>query len=630
MKTAESASKDWKNFIVTHGWRAKAPDLAAVLGREVDEILAVRNACVCRPLKKRKEFSELFSLWHGRAPEEGDWPLPRKMGSHGTYEWLPPEIGFLASIVGTMGVPEIAKVLTTRLRNKTGDRKATRTRVAVQCRICLIGLQTCDVVGGITISAAGRELGSTATVRHMIRLGQISARRVGRLWVIPHDSWEKWKASRVFVPEGFVQLSTLKPLLSITSDKLSEWARAGLIPTAVRCNPYGTKVRTTRFGTWYVDQKVADKLVADRRAGLPMPWHIKADPHNLRVTFNLWQQRRHPASCPTCAEIWGKQGAPGCYEEYARRYPPLAHGAKRHLTRQWTPGLTIKEVAAATSCSISRVTSAIKAGVLAAQKEGRCTYITRTDATRWKARKCPVGKNEKSWIQIKTACEQYLFTTRELRKFIASGQMKSRVGADGSLYVLRQQCRELRDRLGFSEEEAARRVGVTEERFRHLLEGVNWRVAKGIPLATVQAVIKRLESHVGYTFEEAAAMLKVTVQWVKERVADGTIRIARASWDRRRLYITNKMMLRLEKAKTRPLVEKLGPDWLLLSDAATEAGVTATMIIRWSEKGELDRRQSKVGWRYHRQAVRARARRYWKTVRYHRAIPPKWLEGARP
>jgi transcriptional regulator with XRE-family HTH domain len=529
-----------------------------------------------------------------------------------------------------MGVVDIARFLTKRLQKITGDRNAERSYSSIIGRMQKIGLQTADVLGGITTTQAAKEINSRATINHVISNKQLRAFRIGRLWVIPHDVWAEWKAGRVFPPKGYVQLSTLKKPLSIKSDKLSEWARAGLVPSAVRCNPYGTKVRSTQFGTWFIDKKVADKLVADRRAGKPMPWHTKSDPGNLRVTFKLWQERKHPASCSTCKEIWGKKGAPNSFDEYMLRYPPLAHGAKRHLTRQWSPGLTINEVAAASGCSVPTVAYAIKTGTLRAHKEGACLYISRTDATRWKARRCPTGDGTKSWISIDTACQLYLFTQSELKEFVDSGQLNSKIGAEGGqrgiIYELRQQCRELREKIGFTEEEAAARVGVSVPRFRRLLDGVDWRNAEKIPLVTVQAVIKRLKSRAGYTIEEAAIKTGMPEQWVQERIKDGTIRIAKAPWDLRRTYISEPMINLLLSAKNNPEEKNYGDDWLLLSDAAEEAGVSTSQIIMWSDNGELKRRKSIIGWRYHRNAVRARARVYWGKCRFVRAEPPSWLK----
>jgi hypothetical protein len=448
--------------------------------------------------------------------------------------------------------------------------------------------------------------------------------------VIPRERWEAWKKTRVFPPKGYVQLTTIKRALGIRSDKLPEWARLGYIPTAVRCNPFGLGIHSTKFGTWFVDAKVARKLVADRRAGRPMPWWGKPEPCNLRVTWKLLQKRRHPASCKTCAQIWGPKGSPRTYDDYAVRYPPIAHGAKRHLTRKWNPGLSPDEVAKHCGRSVSAVIAAIHNGMIEATRTGWRYYVTRTDATRWKARRCPMGGNYKSWISLATARKQYSFTLTQLRTFIAGGQLRSKVGTDGAMrgitYVARNQCAQLRARIGFTEAETAKRAGVSIARVRTLLKGVDWRGAEGIPLETVQAVIKRLESREGYTIEEAAARLRTSVQWIHERKLDGTIRLSRAKWDRRRLHITKPMFRRLKEALRKPVRhERFGPDWLLLSKAANEAGVAAATILPWTEDGELDRRRSLQGWRYQRKAVRARARRYWKSVRFHRAVPPDWL-----
>lgn len=621
---------DWKLFVLAYGCRAQAYELAAVIGQDVDDVVHLRRTGACKPLSKGKGFAELFSLWHGRLPEDEDWPPPRKSGARGTYEWQGHEIALLASLVGSLGVSDIALTLTNRLRERTGDPAAVRTRQGVQIRINSIGMQSKDVQGGITTADAGREIGSSAIINQAIHKRQLPAIRVGRLWVIPHDAWKAWKARRVFPPNGYVLLSSIRDALSIRSDKLSEFARMGYIPTAMRCNPYGTKGPSTQFGTWYIGKQVADKLLNDRRAGRPMPWHGKPILDNLRATYRLWETRKHPTSCKTCAEIWGKKGAPHSFEEYAERYQPLAHGAKRHLTRVWTPGMTIPEVAAYAERSDSYVRRAINNGMLETTLEGRHKYVSRTEATRWKARKCPTGESEKSWISLDTASKQYLFTLRELRGYVAHGKIKSKIGTNGPMrgvvYVAKHQCRRLREEIGFTEEQAAQRVGVTVPRLRILLDGVDWRKAEGIPLVTVQATIKRLESREGYTIEEAAEQVGESVQWVLEQKRNGIIKVSQAKWDRRRVYITEPMLMRLQEAKQNPVrQERFNDDWLRLSEAAYEAGVTATTIIHWAEDGELDRRQSKVGWRYHREAVRARARTYWSSVRFHRATPPGWI-----
>ena len=52
-----------------------------------------------------------------------------------------------------------------------------------------------------------------------------------------------------------MRLSTLRQPLGIRSDKLSEFARMGYVPGAVRCNPFGVPGPSTQFGTWYIDPK---------------------------------------------------------------------------------------------------------------------------------------------------------------------------------------------------------------------------------------------------------------------------------------------------------------------------------------------------------------------------------------
>lgn len=619
----------WERFVMEHGYRARASELASVLGRTRDEIVRARLVRPCRTDSAAKEFEELFSLWHGRAPEDREWPAPERAGREG-YEWQSPEIALVASLVGRLGVGEIASVLTTRLQGVTGDTEAKRTDTAVQIRINKIGLQTSDVVGGVTTSQAAQEVNSLPLVQNAIKTGGVKAYRVGRLWVIPYGEWESWKAGRVLPPEGHVQLSTIRERLGIASDKLSEFARMGHIPTAVRCTPFGGSAGSTKFGTWYISQEQADKMLADRKAGRPMPWHGKPLEDNMRSTFKRWTERKHPESCESCAKIWGEAGAPSSYEEFAKRYTQLEHGAKRHLTMVWAPGLTVHEVAQSCGVAKSKVEQAIGNGALSASTHDGNVYVTRTDATRWKARKCPTGEGELSWMSVESASARYLFTITELKALIDDGSLKSKTGvagaARGVVYVLKNQCAELRAKVGFTEEVAARRVGVTVDRLRVLLEGVNWRKADGIPLDTVRAVMKRLESRQGYSLDECAAEVGMPLKWVKERVADGTVRVARAKWDRRRLYLTEPMLLRLREAALMPKpVELDGTQWVRLSEAARDAGVSTSTLCNWSEEGCIERAMASNGWRYRKDDIRSRARVYWQNNRRVRAKPPGWL-----
>jgi hypothetical protein len=632
MTSSKETIRAWHEFVIAHGRGARGTDLAHVLGQPAAEIEKLRKTVSCRRLRQRNDFPTLFALWHGREPSAEEWPAPRKFAKLKSYEWHGPELALLASLVGSFGTAEIARVLTERLRQITGDPHAQRNPMAVQIAMNRIGLQTKDVVGGITTAEAGKEIGSLTIVQQAIAKGDLKGRRVGRRWVIPHDAWAAWKAKRTFPPEGYVPLRSLKEPLAIRSDKLSEFARMGYVPTAVRCNPYGSRGPSTQFGTWFIDPQAAARLLSDRHAGRPMPWHGKPLQDNLRVTFKLWQARQHPAACKTCADIWGKRGAPASFEDYAKRYPPLAHGAKRHLTLPWTPGLTLDEVAAKAGCHRTLVQRAIKSGMLDANRHGKAMYVTKTDASRWIARRRPTGDRAVSWISLPTAEKLYLFTRPQFKKFIAAGKLKTKVGDSGAqrgiLYVAKDQCARLRASIGFSEQEAARRVGVTVARFRELLEGVNWRKSKAIPLVTVQAVIKRRQSQRGYTLEQASEMLGRPVSWIEARQADGTIRFLQTRWDTSRVYLSEPMMARLRKfADPSDAEESLSAEWLRVSDAAFEAGVTIGTITKWAETGALQRRQSRIGWRYHREHVREQARLYWKTVRFHRVTPPEWLQA---
>lgn len=619
----------WQRFVLEHGWRALAYDLAAVVAQPLAAVLKLRATHACTRRAKPKSFPELFTAFHGRPPRDDEWPRPRRCYRNGHYEWQLPEETLLVSLVGRLGKKQIARVLTKRLQRLTGDRRARRTPNSVQIAMGRLGLVTTDVVGGITVAEAGKEVGGYYMVWGAIKRGQLPSFKVGSVMAIPHAAWAKWKASRVFPPQGYVQLSTLKRPLSITSDKL---ARMGYVPTAIRCNPWGAKVRTTKFGTWFLDGKVARKLVADRRAGRPMPWWGKPDLGNLKITYRLWLKRKHPAECEICAAIWGPKGAPDSFDEYCERYHPLEHGQKRHLTRPWSAGLSIGQVAKFASRSWACVRRAIDNGMLQVKRRGTRFFITRTEATRWKARRCPMGNSRYSWLAIGTAAKQYRFTRGELLAFIKAGKLMSRVGdfgaAKGILYVARHQCALLREQIGFSEEEAARRAGVTLKRFRELLKGVEWRrVGNGIPLQTLQAVQKKLEARHGRSFEQAAEDLGVSVEWVKARKDDGTIRVARATWDRRCYYISDPMFRRLQRAlKAKPRYEDLGADWLYSSEAGIEAGVSIGTIVRWRNAGELERKASSRGFRYQRAQLRARARRYWlNEIRLSRAIPPEWF-----
>lgn len=621
----------WKRFVLVDGAGARNSVLAHILDRTVAEIEAVKRASSGGKRGWRSsDFDVLFEKWNGRPPRDEEWPVPRFYATRRSYEWQAPEVAVLATLVGQLSVSDMAQALTARLKAITGDKSAMRDRTAVQNQIARMGLMSSDLLGGIAAPDAGREVGSYQLVHQAIRRRELKARKIGDRLMIGHTDWAQWKAKIQAPPEGFVQLSTLKGPLGHHSDKLSEWARMGYVPGAVQFKPFGTKgMNTTQFGSWYVPQAVADQLLADRREGRPMPWHGKPLLDNLKVTFRLWQERKHPIACETCAQIWGEAGAPAGFDEYIQRYPALAHGAKRHLTMVWHPGMTVGELAQRSFRSDSHVRRAIDNGALAATVFDGVQRITRTDAARWIARRCPTGDAEKSWLSFESAEKQYLLSEADLVDLCGRGVFKLKVGANGPKrgvrYVLRQQCAQYREKVGFSEDEAAARAKVSVAQMRELLQGVDWRGAKGIPLVTLQAVIKRIQSQEGHTVEQASAALGAPAQWIAERVADGTVSLRRNKWDDR-LYLTEPMMARLRKALGKPLPRaRLDASWIRLSDAGHLAGVSTTTLARWGEAGEIRRSPELNGMHYHQDDVRARARMYWKTVRYRRAKLPAWL-----
>jgi hypothetical protein len=299
---------------------------------------------------------------------------------------------------------------------------------------------------------------------------------------------------------------------------------------------------------------------------------------------------------------------------------------------KWHEGITVAELARRSKMNACQVTTAIDNGMLRATKNGHNLLITRTDATRWIARKCPTGTSTKSWISLATAKRWYGFTRKELRAFVDAGQLVQRVGTDGPQHgvtlVSRQQCAELRERIGYTEIQAAAKAGVTVAAFRELLAGVDWRGGDRIPLVTIQAVIKRLQSKQGYTIQESAAAVGESEGWVRARIRDGSVRVTRAPWDRRRLYLTGPMLERLKKAKRQKrTTEKLSTAWIRLRDAAQLGGVSTATVQRWAADSELRTRTAPDGHlRYARLSVMARAKQYWKRWSNRRTDPPAWLQ----
>lgn len=462
---------DWRAFVLAYGCRVPAAELAAIVGRKEHEIRALRSSGAVTQLPQRLPYAALFAAWHGRAPDEQDFPAPKR--HPGGYAWEPAELALLATLTGQFSVDALASILTARLRARTGDPEACRSRNAVLVALQRIGLQAGDLVAGVSVQQAAREIGSENIVRAAIKRGTLRTERVGHRVLIPHAAWATWKAGRQTPPPDWVRLSSLRQGLGIRSDKLPEFARAGLIPGAQQYLDDGDK-----HGVWYIAPDVAQQLLEDRHQGRPMPWHGKPLETNLKQTYQRWCERRH-SDCEECARIWGDRGAPVTLEDFKARYPILTPGEKRHLTR------------------------------------------------------LPLNKTG-----------------------------------------------------------AGSEAGRAQRR---------------------------------YTLREAADQLAMTVAWVRERIARGTVVVVQG--DKGQPLVTEAMMTRLRHVWIyRDDEPALVPaDWLSASAAAREAGVTCATLLKWAESGELERHASPAGWRFDREAVRARARSYWQTVRFKRATPPDWL-----
>jgi transcriptional regulator with XRE-family HTH domain len=619
---------DWEDFIIQHGGGARNGDLAHVLGKPLADVLRVKATGACTRGSKYPTFSELFKLWHGRDPEDTEWPVPHRVGpGAGAYTWQQPELDIIISMVGRISVAEIVDVLTARLRSITKDPLAERNKNGVQAQIQKLGLQASDLVGGLTIQQCGKEIGSLSTVFRAVKSGEIRTFRVGKRHVVSRESWAQWKSNRTCAPAGYVRLASLKERLAIKGDKLCEYASLGYVPTALRCNP-SSGGPSTQFGTWYIDPVAAEQLVADRLAGLPMPWHGKAMPSNLRAAYKKWIARRHPSSCTKCGDIWGAGGRPADSEEFAKRYHPLTQGEKRHLTSPWKSTLTIKDAARESGRSLKFVREAIDDRILTAFWEKGSYQITRSCLDRWLKRiaNSPDGT---TWMSLAEAGKKYGFSQAHLRRLVSSKKVLSKEGTAGAMrgitYVAGQQVKQLREEIGFTLEEAAARANLPVAEFETLLEGVWRRNGEGIPLDAIDTVVLRVKSKYGLTLEEAAADLGVPLAWIMDRKDDGTFRVSRNRWNNR-VYVSEPMMARLREALANPVEKTVeNPDRVRLSEAVLLAGVSQDTLKKWCEKGVVTRTGVQNAFRYDRQEIMAQARRHWAATRLKRAVLPDWL-----
>lgn len=373
------SDRDWQAFVLEHGWYTRELWLARVLEQPIEAIQKLRRTGAVKRRPRRLDYGELFTLWHGRAPADDEWPAPARQGCRGSYEWLTPELALLARLVGTVSVREIATTLTVRLRQLTGDTAAVRNPRSVPLAINRLGLQSgTDLLGGLTTREAGKRVGRVSLIHQAIHGKRLRTIRVGLRHVIPLAEFERWLATREEPPAGWVRLSSLRVELGISSDsKLPEYASLGYIPDVRLVRGIGTA-----RGVWFIAPDRAAQLSDDARTGRPMPWHGKPLLRNQRAMFKKWQQRRH-RRCRTCAAIW-KTTPPTTFDAFCARYGSLTLSGKRHLTldrqkvgvtRKWRPrgsvarkmrdaGVTVYEAAALLQCRSRWIRGWIRVGLL--------------------------------------------------------------------------------------------------------------------------------------------------------------------------------------------------------------------------------------------------------------------------
>jgi len=619
---------NWQSFCIQHGAYLRAAELAAIVEQPVKAIVKLREGVGRSGAKKRIPYAEAFALWRGREPRDDEWPAPAHLRANGTgYEWQPPELAFLASLVGRLSKPQICDILTQRLRQRTGDPLAHRNEHAVQSALSRIGLQVGDVVGGLTPSEAGEEIGSSVPVYKAIDRGEIPVARVGKRLVIPRDAWENWKSERALVPAGYVRLRSIRDELAIRSDKLSEFARMGYVPQAIQCNIYGANSEKATQGAWYVPSHVAQALVADRHAGRPMPWHGKPMLDNLRQSYRTWLRKRHKDDCEGCKAIWGPDGPPKTFEDYCARYPALSFGAKRHLTFSFKPSLSIAALAREADCARKTVQLAIDNGVLRAT--GKPLRISRIDATRWIARKKPHGAGKSSWIAKDTAFKWYGLDRGTVDAAIAAGTLRTQRITNGpkygEIFVSRQQCRELRDAIGFTVDDVAKKLTLSVERVRDVLQGLDWRGGDRLSPSVVDAIEKRLEAKHSFTVDAVAQRLGKSPEWVRARIEAGLVKTRRARWHPDRQILSARTVAELQSIAEAELPDRIPRDWVYCQGATKIAGVSSGTLNGWVDDGTLPYRETPAGRRYDPAEVMRRAKQHWETGRQRRGGPPAWL-----
>jgi hypothetical protein len=616
----------WQEFVIAYGRRVRHEVLAHILEQPVEAIRRVRQGGTCTPGKTRT-FTELFTLWRGRAPEETDWPRPRKL--HGTYEWQAPELALLARLVGIQSPDEIARTLTERVRVITGDPTAERDRERVVAQIHRVGLQANDVVGGLTTAEAAKRAGCTIHLIHQeISRGKLRCFRVGTRKVIPVRALEEWKAARLpDPPAGWIKLYDIRRELGFAAgDGLSWKAKRGLIPEALFCAGH----------RWWVPPHVAADLLERRRKGLPMPWSGFVEKGDARRSFELWRRRRHRA-CDECRAIWRTVGGePRTFDEWYPRWLTIPEATKRHLTSP--DGISVTIAAQRYGTDKHTITSAIRAGILRARREGPRWCLRPKDVETWLKRRRPltsqagVPKLHHEPLTFTHAASQYGVSEWVLRGAVVEGLLHVVPRYDGQPGLLRHELAALHARLGdISVKAAAKKLGISVATFLREAKACGWREDRGVTSELVYAIRKRRETPWLLTHAAAAARLGVDVAWIRRAIAAGVLKPLR-DVNGRPTMVGRKLVDALRRNGLPELPDDWTNDgtWLRPYEATAHAGVTTSTMKRWIALGRievLDRGPRQVF--YSKSSIEHAARRYWAAPRSHRITPPAWLQAER-
>ncbi len=246
-------------------------------------------------------------------------------------------------------------------------------------------------------------------------------------------------ASLTGPPAGYVPLSELARALGQRVDALSRLARISMVPNALRVECRGG----ARSVTWYVPGRTADGLIAQHRAGLPMPWHGKPLVDDLAATYRLWRVRKHPSACLKCHRIWGHVEPPASFEAYVDRYSRLSLGDKAHLTQLWAKLRPLAEAIEhlARLCGHDRVVEAIENGILPTiERDGQAWMDSRV-IDEWSAAGYPqaLAGARPVWVLASTAAALSSVDLEQVLWLIENDEVQARMGSGpvskGRLFV---------------------------------------------------------------------------------------------------------------------------------------------------------------------------------------------------